>query len=157
MKIAVDAMGGDYAPKEVVEGIELARDAYSDVEFQLFGKTDKIQKYLKNDDRIQIVQADEVIEMGDEPVKAVRTKKQSSIVLAATAVKEGNADAFFSAGNTGAILAAGLFIVGRIKGIDRPGLTTTLPVIAGKDQNKFVMIDVGANADTKVLNIYQYA
>ncbi|PAK87484.1 phosphate acyltransferase [Lentilactobacillus parakefiri] len=157
MKIAVDAMGGDYAPKEVVEGIELARDAYSDVDFQLFGQTDQINKYLKNDDRIQIVQADEVIEMGDEPVKAVRTKKQSSIVLAATAVKEGRADAFFSAGNTGAILAAGLFIVGRIKGIDRPGLTTTLPVIGVKNQDKFVMIDVGANADTKVLNIYQYA
>ncbi|MDM7517081.1 phosphate acyltransferase PlsX [Lentilactobacillus sp. TOM.63] len=157
MKIAVDAMGGDYAPKEIVEGIELARDAYPDVEFLLFGQTDQVKKYLKNDHNIQLIQADEVIEMGDEPVKAVRTKKQSSIVLAATAVKEGTADAFFSAGNTGAILAAGLFIVGRIKGIDRPGLTTTLPVITGKDTGKFVMIDVGANADTKVLNIYQYA
>jgi glycerol-3-phosphate acyltransferase PlsX len=157
MKIAVDAMGGDYAPKEIIKGIELARDAYSDVEFQLFGKTDEIKQFLQNDSRIQLIQADEVIEMGDEPVKAVRTKKQSSIVLAATAVKEGEADAFFSAGNTGAILAAGLFIIGRIKGIDRPGLTTTLPVVTGKDAGKFVMIDVGANADTKVLNVYQYA
>ncbi|MDH5106321.1 phosphate acyltransferase PlsX [Lentilactobacillus diolivorans] len=157
MKIAVDAMGGDFAPKEIIEGIELARDAYPDITFQLFGQTDQIKKYLHNDTRIQVVQADEVIEMGDEPVKAVRTKKQSSIVLAATAVKEGTADAFFSAGNTGAILAAGLFIVGRIKGIDRPGLTTTLPVINNQDHKNFVMIDVGANADTKVLNIYQYA
>lgn len=157
MKIAVDAMGGDFAPKEIIEGIELARDAYPDITFQLFGRTDQIKKYLHNDTRIQVVQADEVIEMGDEPVKAVRTKKQSSIVLAATAVKEGTADAFFSAGNTGAILAAGLFIVGRIKGIDRPGLTTTLPVINNQDHKNFVMIDVGANADTKVLNIYQYA
>ena len=157
MKIAVDAMGGDFAPKEIIEGIELARDAYPDITFQLFGRTDQIKKYLHNDTRIQVVQANEVIEMGDEPVKAVRTKKQSSIVLAATAVKEGTADAFFSAGNTGAILAAGLFIVGRIKGIDRPGLTTTLPVINNQDHKNFVMIDVGANADTKVLNIYQYA
>lgn len=157
MKIAVDAMGGDFAPKEIIEGIEWARDAYPDITFQLFGRTDQIKKYLHNDTRIQVVQADEVIEMGDEPVKAVRTKKQSSIVLAATAVKEGTADAFFSAGNTGAILAAGLFIVGRIKGIDRPGLTTTLPVINNQDHKNFVMIDVGANADTKVLNIYQYA
>ena len=67
MKIAVDAMGGDYAPKEVVEGIELARDAYPDVEFQLFGQTDQIKKYLKNDDHIQIMQADEVIEMPFAP------------------------------------------------------------------------------------------
>ncbi|EEI23593.1 phosphate acyltransferase PlsX [Lentilactobacillus hilgardii] len=157
MKIAVDAMGGDYAPKEIVEGIELARDAYPDIEFLLFGLTDQIQKYLKDDTRIEVKQADEVIEMGDEPVKAVRTKKQSSMVLAATSVKEGQADAFFSAGNTGAILASGLFIIGRIKGIDRPGLATTLPVITKDDQKNFVMLDVGANADTKVLNMYQYA
>ncbi|MBZ2200861.1 MAG: phosphate acyltransferase PlsX [Lentilactobacillus hilgardii] len=157
MKIAVDAMGGDYAPKEIVEGIELARDAYPDIEFLLFGLTDQIQKYLKDDTRIEVKQADEVIEMGDEPVKAVRTKKQSSMVLAATAVKEEQADAFFSAGNTGAILASGLFIIGRIKGIDRPGLATTLPVITKDDQKNFVMLDVGANADTKVLNMYQYA
>ncbi|EEI18648.1 Phosphate acyltransferase [Lentilactobacillus hilgardii] len=157
MKIAVDAMGGDYAPKEIVEGIELARDAYPDIEFLLFGLTDQIQKYLKDDTRIEVKQADEVIEMGDEPVKAVRTKKQSSMVLAATSVKEGQADAFFSAGNTGAILASVLFIIGRIKGIDRPGLATTLPVITKDDQKNFVMLDVGANADTKVLNMYQYA
>lgn len=157
MKIAVDAMGGDYAPKEIVEGIELARDAYPDIEFLLFGLTDQIQKYLKDDTRIEVKKADEVIEMGDEPVKAVRTKKQSSMVLAATSVKEGQADAFFSAGNTGAILASGLFIIGRIKGIDRPGLATTLPVITKDDQKNFVMLDVGANADTKVLNMYQYA
>lgn len=158
MKIAVDAMGGDYAPKEIVEGVELARDAYPDIEFLLFGLTDQIQKYLKNDTRIDVKQADEVIEMGDEPVKAVRSKKNSSMVLAATAVKEGQADAFFSAGNTGAILASGLFIIGRIKGIDRPGLATTLPVVStDTDQKNFVMLDVGANADTKVLNMYQYA
>lgn len=157
MKIAVDAMGGDYAPKEIVEGIELARDAYPDTTFLLYGLTDQINKYLKNDDRIEVKQADEVIAMGDEPVKAVRSKKQSSLVLAATAVKDGEADAFFSAGNTGAILAAGLFIIGRIKGIDRPGLATTLPVVTENSRKNFVMLDVGANADTKVLNMYQYA
>ncbi|TLQ20664.1 phosphate acyltransferase PlsX [Lentilactobacillus parafarraginis] len=157
MKIAVDAMGGDYAPKEIVEGIELARDAYPDITFLLYGLTDQINKYLKNDDRIEVKQADEVIAMGDEPVKAVRSKKQSSLVLAATAVKDGEADAFFSAGNTGAILAAGLFIIGRIKGIDRPGLATTLPVVTESSRKNFVMLDVGANADTKVLNMYQYA
>ncbi|KRM59653.1 phosphate acyltransferase [Secundilactobacillus malefermentans DSM 5705 = KCTC 3548] len=157
MKLAIDAMGGDYAPEEIVKGVELARDQHSDIEFLLFGQTDKITPFLKDNSHITIVQADEVIEMGDEPVRAIRRKKQSSIVLAAQAVKEGKADAFFSAGNTGAVLAAGLLIIGRIKGIDRPGLTTTLPVITKKDQDSFVMLDIGANADSKPANLVQYA
>ena len=156
MKIAVDAMGGDFAPEEIVKGVELARDADSSVEFVLYGQTDQIKKYLKNENGITIVQSDDVIAMEDEPVKAVRSKKNSSLVMAAQAVKDQEADAFFSAGNTGAVLAAGLFVIGRIKGIDRPGLTTTLPVISDKG-GQFVMLDVGANADTKPLNMYQYA
>ncbi|WP_125582909.1 phosphate acyltransferase PlsX [Levilactobacillus cerevisiae] len=157
MKIAVDAMGGDYAPAEIVKGIELARDAYPDIEFLLYGQEEKVQPLLQDTTRITLVPAPEVIAMEDEPVRAVRRKKNSSIVLAATAVREGEADAFFSAGNTGAVLAAGLLIVGRIKGIDRPGLTTTLPVLQKPDQSSFVMLDVGANADTKPFNVVQYA
>lgn len=157
MKIAVDAMGGDYAPKEVVAGIELARDRYPEVEFDLYGQIDKVKPFLNQNDRINLVQADEVIAMEDEPVRAIRRKKQSSIVLAAQAVRDGQDDAFFSAGNTGAILAAGLLIIGRIKGIDRPGLTTTLPVLNKPDQDQFLMLDVGANADSKPFNLYQYA
>lgn len=157
LKIAVDAMGGDYAPKEIVAGIEQARDRYPEVEFDLYGQIDKVKPFLTTPERINLVQADEVIAMEDEPVKAIRRKKQSSIVLAAQAVRDGEADAFFSAGNTGAILAAGLLIIGRIKGIDRPGLTTTLPVLNNPDQDQFLMLDVGANADTKPFNLYQYA
>lgn len=157
MKIAVDAMGGDYAPKEIVAGIELARDRYPEIEFDLYGQNDKVKPFLQNSNRITLVQADEVIAMEDEPVRAIRRKKQSSIVLAAQAVRDGQADAFFSAGNTGAILAAGLLIIGRIKGIDRPGLTTTLPVINNDQQDQFLMLDVGANADSKPFNLYQYA
>ncbi|UDM32658.1 phosphate acyltransferase PlsX [Lentilactobacillus laojiaonis] len=157
MKIAVDAMGGDFAPKAIVQGIEQARDAYPEIEFLLFGQSDKVNQFLKNSDRITVIQADEIIEMEDEPVKSVRNKKNSSLVLAAQAVKDGQADAFFSAGNSGAVLAAGLFIIGRIKGIDRPGLTTQLPVMLEGENDQFVMLDVGANADTKVLNMYQYA
>ncbi|MFC6208024.1 phosphate acyltransferase PlsX [Levilactobacillus tongjiangensis] len=157
MKIAVDAMGGDYAPDEIVKGIELARDAYPDLEFLLYGQEEKVAPLLQDKTRITLVPAPEVIAMEDEPVRAVRRKKQSSIVLAATAVREGEADAFFSAGNTGAVLAAGLLIVGRIKGIERPGLTTTLPVLRKPDQSSFVMLDVGANADTKPFNVVQYA
>ncbi|MCY9806887.1 phosphate acyltransferase PlsX [Lentilactobacillus senioris] len=156
MKIAVDAMGGDFAPDEIVKGVELARDNDSSVEFILYGQTDRINQLLKNKQNISVVQADEVIAMEDEPVKAVRQKKNSSLVMAAQAVKDQEADAFFSAGNTGAVLAAGLFVIGRIKGIDRPGLTTTLPVI-NTDNGQFVMLDVGANADTKPANMYQYA
>ncbi len=142
MKIAVDAMGGDFAPDEIVKGVELARDNDSSVEFVLYGQTDQINQLLKNKQNISIVQADEVISMEDEPVKAVRQKKNSSLVMAAQAVKDQEADAFFSAGNTGAVLAAGLFVIGRIKGIDRPGLTTTLPVI-NTENGQFVMLDVG--------------
>ncbi|WP_125684033.1 phosphate acyltransferase PlsX [Levilactobacillus yonginensis] len=157
MKIAVDAMGGDYAPDEIVKGIELARNAYPDLEFLLYGQEEKVAPLLTDKTRIRLIPAPEVIAMEDEPVRAVRRKKQSSIVLAATAVREGEADAFFSAGNTGAVLAAGLLIVGRIKGIERPGLTTTLPVLRKPDQSSFVMLDVGANADTKPFNVVQYA
>ena len=156
MKIAVDAMGGDYAPEEIIKGVELARDNDSDLEFILYGQTDQIAQFLKNSTNISVIQADEIISMEDEPVKAVRKKKNSSLVMAAQAVKDQEADAFFSAGNTGAVLAAGLFIIGRIKGIDRPGLTTTLPVV-NTDNGQFVMLDVGANADTKPTNMYQYA
>ncbi|GAB5052337.1 phosphate acyltransferase PlsX [Pediococcus ethanolidurans] len=156
MKLAIDAMGGDYAPEKIVQGVELARDEYSDVHFILFGKEDKIKKYLKNATRITIVHTDSEIAMGDEPVRAVRQKKTSSLVLAAQSVKEGKADALFSAGNTGALLAASLFIIGRIKGVDRPGMTTTLPALEGA-HDSFTMLDVGANAESKVKNLQQFA
>jgi glycerol-3-phosphate acyltransferase PlsX len=154
-KIAVDAMGGDNAPEAVVAGIEQARDRLDDVAFILFGQLDKVAPLVKNDERITLVQADEVIEMGDEPVKAMRRKKQSSMVLAANAVKAGEADALFSAGNTGALLASGIFIVGRIKGIDRPALMTVLPALDGP-HDSFVMMDMGANAENRPAHLYQY-
>ncbi|WP_105955989.1 phosphate acyltransferase PlsX [Apilactobacillus quenuiae] len=157
MKIAIDAMGGDYAPTEVVKGVELARNEYPDIEFKLFGQTDKIKPLIESEERIELVQSDEVIEMAEEPVKAVMKKKNSSLDMAAQSVKDHEADAFFSAGNTGAILAAGLFIIGRIKGIDRPGLATTLPIVNDPEHDNFVMLDVGANAESKLFNLYQYA
>lgn len=157
MKIAIDAMGGDYAPTEVVKGVELARNEYPDLEFKLFGQIDKIKPLIENEERIELIQSDEIIEMAEEPVKAVMKKKNSSLDMAAQSVKNHEADAFFSAGNTGAILAAGLFIIGRIKGIDRPGLATTLPIVNDPEHDNFVMLDVGANAESKLFNLYQYA
>ncbi|MBO0421710.1 phosphate acyltransferase PlsX [Enterococcus plantarum] len=156
MKIAVDAMGGDHAPQAIVEGVMLAKQDFPEVEFLLYGKEDEIKKYVTDETNITIIHTDEKINSDDEPVKAIRRKKNASMVLAAQAVKEGEADAIFSAGNTGALLAAGLFIVGRIKNVERPGLMSTLPVI-GQPDGGFDMLDLGANADNKPEHLVQYA
>lgn len=154
MKIAVDAMGGDHAPKEIVEGVFQAVEDFKDVEFLLYGDEVKMAPYLKQHERVKVIHCSEVIEGTDEPVRAVRRKKDASMVRMAQAVADGEADACVSAGNTGALMAAGLFIVHRIDGIDRPALATTLPTLDGAG---FDMLDLGANADAKPENILQYA
>lgn len=154
MKIAIDAMGGDHAPKEIVEGVFQAVEDFKDVEFLLYGDEAKMAPYLKQHERVQVIHCTEVIEGTDEPVRAVRRKKDASMVRMAQAVADGEADACVSAGNTGALMAAGLFIVHRIDGIDRPALATTLPTLDGAG---FDMLDLGANADAKAENILQYA
>ncbi|EGO2663456.1 phosphate acyltransferase PlsX [Enterococcus faecalis] len=156
MKIAVDAMGGDNAPQAIVEGVMLAKQDFPDIEFQLYGKEAEIKKYITDEKNITIIHTDEKIASDDEPVKAIRRKKTASMVLAAQAVKNGEADAIFSAGNTGALLAAGLFIVGRIKNVERPGLMSTLPVMGEPDKG-LDMLDLGANADNKPEHLVQYA
>lgn len=155
MRIAVDAMGGDNAPQAIVEGVALAQKEFPDITFLLYGNQTEIKKYLTDETNVQIIHTDEKIASDDEPVKAIRRKKQASMVLAAQAVKDGEADALFSAGNTGALLAAGLFIVGRIKNIERPGLMSTLPVM-GQTEGGFDMLDLGANADNKPEHLLQY-
>ncbi|GED18627.1 phosphate acyltransferase PlsX [Kurthia gibsonii] len=154
MKIAVDAMGGDHAPKEIVEGVFQAVEDFKDVEFLLYGDEVKMAPYLKQHERVKVIHCSEVIEGTDEPVRAVRRKKDASMVRMAQAVADGEADACVSAGNTGALMAAGLFIIHRIDGIDRPALATTLPTLDGAG---FDMLDLGANADAKPENILQYA
>ncbi|MGH1766101.1 phosphate acyltransferase PlsX [Enterococcus faecalis] len=156
MKIAVDAMGGDNAPQAIVEGVMLAKQDFPDIEFQLYGKEAEIKKYITDEKNITIIHTNEKIASDDEPVKAIRRKKTASMVLAAQAVKNGEADAIFSAGNTGALLAAGLFIVGRIKNVERPGLMSTLPAMGEPDKG-FDMLDLGANADNKPEHLVQYA
>lgn len=153
-RIAVDAMGGDHAPQAIVEGVNRALAEFPDVEIQLYGDQAKIQQYLTAIDRVSIIHTDEKINSDDEPVKAIRRKKTASMVLATQAVKDGNADAILSAGNTGALLAAGVFVVGRIKNIDRPGLMSTLPTMDGSG---FDMMDLGANAENTAHHLYQYA
>lgn len=153
-KIAVDAMGGDNAPQAIVEGVNQALADFSDIEIQLYGDEAKIKTYLKANDHVSIIHTDEKINSDDEPVKTIRRKKQASMVLGAQAVKDGKADAVLSAGNTGALLAAGLLVVGRIKNIDRPGLMSSLPTIDGKGFN---MLDLGANAENTAHHLHQYA
>lgn len=154
MKIAIDAMGGDNAPKEIVLGALKAISKFPDVEITLVGDETKIKQYLTNNERITILHTEEVILGTDEPVRAVRRKKTASMVLAAQTVTDGNADACISAGNTGALVAAGLFVVGRIEGIDRPALAPTLPTIGGEG---FLLLDVGANADARPEHLQQFA
>lgn len=152
-KIAIDAMGGDNAPQALVEGVNDAVRDFKDLEFILYGDEEKIRPYLTVTERVRVVHTVEKINSDDEPVKAIRRKKQASMVLAAQAVKDGDAEAVLSAGNTGALLAAGIFVVGRIKQIDRPGLMSVLPTEDGKG---FVMLDLGANAESAPRHLYQY-
>ena len=154
MKIAIDAMGGDHAPKEIVLGALKAVDEIPNLQITLVGNQSEINKYMTTHPSISILHTEEVITGEDEPVRAVRRKKNSSLVLMANEVKEGRANACISAGNTGALMSAGLFIVGRIKGIDRPALSPTLPTVDGKG---FLLLDVGANADAKPNHLLQYA
>lgn len=146
--IAIDAMGGEKAPEAVIKAVLRVKKELPHTQFILFGDQTKIISLLGNDiSQIEIVNTTEVIRDEDEPVKAIRQKKDSSLVVAAQFVKQGKADALFSMGNTGAILASGIFIIGRIKGVARPGLMPTLPVKNSDDG--FNMIDVGANAKSK--------
>ena len=154
--IAIDAMGGENAPEAIVQAVLQAKTELKETKFILFGDQAKIKKLVGSDtDQIEIVGTTEVINDEDEPVKAIRTKKDSSLVVAAQYVKQGKADALLSLGNSGSILASGIFIIGRIKGIARPGFMPTLPVKNSDDG--FNMIDVGANAKTKPEYILNWA
>ncbi len=155
--IALDAMGGDYAPAETVKGAVEAVSEHSEIRVILVGKEEQIQAELKKyegwEGRIEVVHASEEIEMGDVPTKAVKEKKDSSLVVAMKLVREGKADAVVSAGSTGAILVGGQVVVGRIKGIKRPALA---PFVPGK--NGFsLLIDCGANVDARPEHLLQFA
>ncbi|MFD2682865.1 phosphate acyltransferase PlsX [Bacillus seohaeanensis] len=154
MKLAVDAMGGDHAPKEIVLGVDKALKEFQDIEILLYGDEAEISKYITPRERLNIIHTDEMITGTDEPVRAVRRKKNASMVLMAQSVADGKADACISAGNTGALMTASLFIVGRIEGIERPALAPTLPTLDGKG---FLMLDMGANVDAKSEHLVQYA
>ncbi|MDF2674145.1 MAG: plsX [Clostridiales bacterium] len=156
MKIIIDAMGGDNAPEEIVKGAVAALNEFN-VEIILVGDESKIKAVLANEkidrSKLQILHTTEIINNNDHPAQAIRKKKDSSMVVGMKMLKDGIGDAFISAGNTGALLAGGLFVVGRIKGVDRPGLA---PIIPGKN-GPFLLMDSGANAECKTQNILQFA
>ncbi|MGJ4850165.1 phosphate acyltransferase PlsX [Bacillota bacterium Meth-B3] len=145
--VAVDAMGGDHAPEAPVQGAILALKRFPDLRVQLYGPASRIEELLATAsdvaERIEVVDAPEVIGMHDSPTDAVRRKVNSSMVKAMLAVKEGRADAVVSAGSTGALLAGGILRVGRIPGIERPALAVVIP---GR-KKPFLLLDCGANVD----------
>ena len=157
MNVAVDAMGGDNAPVEVVKGAVDAVNADKRVKVFLAGKEsvikEELKKYTYHAEQVEIVPAEEVIETGEPPVMAIRKKKDSSIVKSMYLVKEGTCDAFVSAGSTGAVLVGGQVIVGRIKGVERPPLAPVIPNIKGVS----LLLDCGANVDAKPSQLLQFA
>ena len=156
MNIALDVMGGDYATAEIVAGAVEGARRYG-VTVSLVGKADLIQaelaKHKTSGLQLPIVPASQVIEMGDKPAKAVRSKSDSSMVVACELVRRGEAQAFVTAGNTGGALAAGILQIGRIKGILRPALVAPFPTKKGF----CVVLDVGANADVRPEHLPQFA
>ncbi len=157
MIIGIDAMGGDNAPESVLNGIEHAFENGLKDEIYLYGDENFLQKLLFNKiekfKNLKIIHCTEIIENDDKPVVSIRKKKDSTIVRACNDLKSGKINAFLSAGNTGAILAAGTLIAGRIKGIKRPALTTVFPTEKGFS----VLCDVGANAECTSENIHHFA
>ncbi|NLO21226.1 MAG: phosphate acyltransferase PlsX [Syntrophomonadaceae bacterium] len=157
MKIAVDAMGGDYAPAEVVAGaVEWCRDTLNKV--ILVGQQDRLNDELKNYDYdsslLSIVNAGQIIGMDESPALALRKKKDASILVATRLVKEGLADAVLSCGSTGAQMAAALFILGRMEGVERPPIGVFIPNQAG---GTTLLMDAGANVDCKASHLVQFA
>ena len=157
IKIAVDAMGGDNAPGEIIAGTVMAANSRKDIQIALIGQKDvvsaELKKHTYNTEQIQVVNATEVIETGEPPVNAIRKKKDSSIVVGMNMVRQGEADAFCSAGSSGAILVGGQVIVGRIKGVERPPLAPLIPTEKGVS----LLVDCGANVDARPSHLVQFA
>lgn len=155
-KIAIDVMGGDYAPDEIIKGCIRASKETKCV-LVLVGKEsvikEKLKDYTYDASKIEIVNAEEIITMEDSPVTAIRTKKDSSMVVGLKMVKDKQVEGFVSAGNSGALLAGATLVVGRVKGVERPALAPLIPTKKGNT----LLIDCGANMDAKASYLDQFA
>lgn len=156
--VALDAMGGDNAPAEIVKGAVQAVKSTDEINVILVGREELLKEELYSKcqysgDAIRIKNAAEIIEMGDVPTSAVKSKKDSSLVVAMKLVRDGKADAVVSAGNTGAVLVGGQLVVGRLKGIKRPPLAPFVPTTEGFS----LLLDCGANVDAKPEHLVQFA
>ena len=157
LKIAVDAMGGDYAPTEVIKGALVVAQERPELEIVLVGREAAISECLNAlgdvPSTVTLKAADQAIEMGEHPVQATRRKRESSLVVSGLMVKSGEADATFSAGSTGAAMATATLDIGRIPGIERPALASAIPTIQGRA----LLLDAGANVDCSTRNLRQFA
>ena len=157
VRVVLDAMGGDHAPEEMIKGAVEAVNEKNNIHVLLVGQEDviseELEKYTYPKERMEIVHASEVIETAEPPVMAIRKKKDSSIVVGMNMVKNKEADAFVSAGSSGAILVGGQVIVGRIRGIERPPLAPIIPTESGVS----LLIDCGANVDARPSHLVQFA
>ena len=157
VNVAVDAMGGDNAPKEIIKGAIEAINENKNVKVYLVGKEDvmkaELAGYTYDSNQLILVHAEEVIETAEPPVMAIRKKKDSSLVKALNLVKDGTCDAYVSAGSTGATLVGGQVIVGRIKGVERPPLAPLIPT----DKGCSLLVDCGANVDARPSHLVQFA
>lgn len=157
MNIVIDAMGGDNAPKNIVDGALMALEKFKEINITLTGKEEQIKacfdKKIEND-RLKIINCSQVIENDESPTVAMKQKTDSSLARAFDLLKAGEADALISAGSTGAILVGGFLKIGRIKGVSRPALAPVLPTKTG---GKVLLIDCGANMDCKSVNLLHFA
>jgi glycerol-3-phosphate acyltransferase PlsX len=156
MKVVVDYYGGDFAPKVVMEGIKLALDKFDELKVIIVGKKEDVNRDIESHnlpkDRIEVCDAPKAFPMGEHASKILK-EKESSIYVGNKLVKDGTGDAFVSAGNSGACMAASIFVMGRIKGIKRPGIATPIP----SEKGTTVLIDSGANADCKAEYLVDFA
>ena len=157
VKVAVDAMGGDNAPVEIVKGAVEAANENEHVKVFLVGEEkrvrEELKKYSYRPEQVETVHAAEIIETAEPPVMAIRKKKDSSMVKALQLVKNGECDAFVSAGSSGAVLVGGQVIVGRLKGVERPQLAPLIPT----EKGAALLIDCGANVDARPSHLVQFA
>ncbi|MBQ4470601.1 MAG: phosphate acyltransferase PlsX, partial [Synergistaceae bacterium] len=153
--IAVDAMGGDHAPGEICAGAVRACNEFQDIEIVLTGDSEKIKSCLESHPRIHIEHADEIIDPDEHPANAIRSKKNSSLRVAMEMVRRGDAQGCVSAGSTGAIVAGGVLVVGRLPGIIRPALGVPIPAV--NERKVSFMLDVGATVRCKPENLLQFA